>query len=80
MKLFAIVVLGVLFAVALAKADERMLSDEDVSKLHVQLNACDADAKKSGMPMINECSDAQFELSKQYKNYVEYRAARRANQ
>lgn len=80
MKLFAIVVLGVLFAVALATADQRMLSDEDVSKLHAQLKACDADAKQSGMPMIGECSEAQFKLSQQYKTYVEYRATRNANQ
>jgi hypothetical protein len=46
MKLLAIVVLGILFAATLARADET------ASKmLHKRLNTCDADAKQTGVPM-----------------------------
>lgn len=40
MKLLAIVVLGILFAATLARADEAA-----VKMLHKLLNTCDADAK-----------------------------------
>ena len=75
MKLLAIVVLGILFAAMLARADETA-----VKILHKRLNTCDADAKQTGVPMHAECSETQFELSQQYSSYAEYRAARKANQ
>jgi hypothetical protein len=75
MKLLAIVVLGILFAATLARADETA-----VKLLHKRLDTCDADEKQTGVPMHGECSEAQFELSQQYSSYAEYRAARTANQ
>lgn len=80
MKLLALVVLGVLVAVALTKADDVKLTDEAVTKLHSQLNICDEDAKQSGMPMFGECSEVQFKLSKHYSSYAAYQIARKANQ
>lgn len=75
MKLLALVVLGILFAATLARADETA-----VKMLHKRLNTCDADAKQTGVPMHSECSEVQFELSKRYSSYAEYQAARKANQ
>ena len=43
MKLLAIVVLGILFAATLARADETA-----VKMLHKRLSTCDTDAKQTG--------------------------------
>lgn len=75
MKLLALVVLGILFAATLAMADETA-----VKMLNKWLNTCDADAKQTGIPIHGECLEAQFELTKQYSSYAEYRAARKVNQ
>lgn len=81
MKLLAIVVLGVLFAVTLSRADNDLrLTDEAVKRLHAELNACDADAKESGIPMYGQCSDAQHKLVSHYPTYDEYQLARKSNQ
>ncbi len=81
MKLLAIVVLGVLFAVALSRADNDMkLTDEAVVRLHEELNVCDADAKTSGIPLHGECSSVQTKLADHYLNHDEYQLARKSNQ
>ncbi|WP_162652125.1 hypothetical protein [Lentilitoribacter sp. Alg239-R112] len=81
MKLFALVVLGVLFAVTLLKAENTdfVLTDDALKRLHVELDECDADAKQNGIPMHGECSNVQAKLIKHYGNYNSYKAARDAS-
>ena len=84
MKLLALVVLGILFAVTLSQAnDEEMnyvLTDEALVKLHAELNDCDADAKQYGFPNYGRCSDVQHMLVSHYSTYDEYQLARKTNQ
>ena len=83
MKLLALVVLGILFAVTLSQANDEIdyvLTDEALLKLHVELNACDADAKQFGFPNYGRCSDVQHMLVSHYSSYDEYQQARKANQ
>ena len=83
MKLLALVVLGILFAVTLSQASDEIdyvLSDEAIVKLHAELNDCDADAKQHGFPNYGRCSDVQHMLVSHYPNYDEYQLARKTNQ
>ena len=83
MKLLALVVLGILFAVTLSQASDEIdyvLSDEAIVKLHAELNDCDADAKQYGFPNYGRCSDVQHMLVSHYPNYDEYQLARKTNQ
>ena len=84
MKLLALVVLGILFAITLSQANDDgsdyVLTDEALVKLHAELNACDADAKEFGFPNYGRCSDVQHVLVSHYSSYDEYRLARKTNQ
>jgi len=84
MKLLALVVLGILFAVTLSQANDDesdyVLTDDALVKLHVELNECDADANKLGFPNYGRCSDLQHMLVSHYSNYDEYQLARKTNQ
>ena len=81
MKLLALVVLVVLFAVTLSQAENTdfVLTDDALKRLHVELDECDADAKLNGVPMHDECSNVQAQLIKHYGNYNSYKAARGAS-
>lgn len=80
MKLLALVVLGVLFAVTLSKAENSdfVLTDDALKRLHIELDQCDADAKEFGFPNYGRCSDVQHMLVSHYSNYDEYQLARKA--
>ena len=83
MKLLALVVLGILFAVTLSQASDEIdyvLTDEALVKLHAELNECDVDAKQYGFPNYGRCSDVQHMLVSHYSSYDEYRLARKTNQ
>ena len=83
MKLLALVVLGILFAVTLSQAGDEIdyvLTDEALVKLHTELNECNADAKQYGFPNYGRCSDVQHMLVTHYSSYGEYQLARKANQ
>lgn len=83
MKLLALVVLGILFAVTLSQAGDEgdyVLTDDALVKLHMELNECDADAKQFGFPNYGRCSDVQHMLVSHYSSYDEYRLARKTNQ
>jgi len=84
MKLLALVVLGILFAITLSQANDDVtdyvLTDDAVDRLHAELNACDADANEFGFPSYGRCSDVQHMLVSHYSSYDEYQLARKANQ
>ena len=83
MKLLALVVLGILFAITLSQAKDKtdyVLTDDALERLHAELNACDADAKQYGFPNYGRCSDVQHMLVSHYSSYDEYQLARKANQ
>jgi len=84
MKLLALVVLGILFAITLSQASDDVtdyvLTDESLVRLHAELNQCDADAKQFGFPNYGRCSDVQHMLVSHYSSYDEYQLARKANQ
>lgn len=83
MKLLALVVLGILFAITLSQANDMadyVLTDDALNRLHAELNVCDADAKQFGFPNYGRCSDVQHMLVSHYSSYDEYQLARKANQ
>ena len=81
MKLLALVMLGILFAVTLLKAENSdfVLTDEALKRVHVELDECDEDAKELGFPNYGRCSDVQHMLVSHYASYDEYQLARKAN-
>lgn len=81
MKLLALVVLGILFAVTLSQAENSdfILTDDALKRLHVELDECDADVKEFGFPNYGRCSDVQHMLVSHYASYDEYQLARKAN-
>ena len=83
MKLLALVVLGILFAITLTQANDDgdyVLTDDAINRLYAELNACDADAKEFGFPNYGRCSDVQHMLVSHYSSYDQYQLARKANQ
>lgn len=79
MKLLALIALGILFAVTLSKAEDMTLTDEAIARLHNELDACDAEAKQTGIPMHGDCSDVQAKLIKHYGDYHVYQLVRNAS-